>query len=59
MSGAFHPHITLIRQGRAVPFIKLKSIEEQVIAVEHVTLFESHSIDGVLTYTPILHHILI
>lgn len=59
VSGAFHPHITLIRQGKAVPFIKLKSIEEQMISVEHVTLFESHSIDGVLTYTPILHHKLI
>ena len=59
VSGAFHPHITLIRQGRALPFFKLTSLDESLIEVSSITLFESHSIDGVLTYTPILHHNLI
>ncbi|MBW4258573.1 RNA 2',3'-cyclic phosphodiesterase [Methanobacterium sp. YSL] len=53
--GTFHPHITLIRQGKPYPIEILKSIDPQRIAVNQVTLFLSHRLQGQLTYTPIYH----
>lgn len=53
--GTFHPHITLIRQGKPYPIEILKSIEPKRIAVNQVTLFLSHNVQGQLTYTPICH----
>jgi 2'-5' RNA ligase len=59
LHGKFSPHITLIRQGRSFPVhaLTLPKIDD-VIEVNQVTLFLSHTIDDELTYTPI-HSVLL
>ncbi len=52
--GKFSPHITLIRQGKSFPIHVLTlPITTEIIQVQKVTLFLSHSVDDELTYTPI------
>ncbi len=52
--GKFFPHITLIRQGKSFPIHALTLPKtDEVIQVQKVTLFLSHTINDELTYTPI------
>ena len=51
----YRPHITL---GKKIVFSRHSSTEyipsyDEIVHINKITLFESHRIDGVLTYTPI------
>jgi len=53
LHGKFSPHITLIRQGKSFPVHALSLPKtEEIIHVDTITLFLSHSVNGELTYTP-------
>ncbi len=57
--GHFQPHITLIRQGKSFPMHVLNiPSPQEIIHVSQVTLFQSHTLDQELTYTP-LHRVVL
>jgi 2'-5' RNA ligase len=49
----FRAHITLARHARTSPEALALPVKPVAFAVNRLTLFHSHRVDGVLTYTPI------